>query len=292
MLGICLQISSCKNKSNSNNPTDSVSEKILPPKDINSPVILKEVRSYTSGNGSIQNGIITEYDNCYYKRIYTYNNDGYLTHFFDDAGKFSQDFDLKYDFSDESYSYSYQGSEKNVYGKDGNLLKTLLDGELACLYKYNSKGQIISKTFYKEGKWTDKELTSYDGDIKTTLEIHNEGGKEEKQKETEEKFDKEGNVIEKTEYIYNKGIKRKDNYIVYDSDRMSSTYYSYVVSGSIHHKIVSMYNSHGEDIKEYFYDVNDNSGDFSTETRREYDKYGNPTLEIRKNIYSPDRKCI
>ena len=179
----------------------------------------------------------------------------------------------------------YSGSTKYVYGKDGKLLKTFSDDELVSLYTYNSKGQEISKIEYNEGKWAYKNLTSFDGNVKTTLVIHNEEGKEIKEQEIKEKFDKKGNVIEKTEYYYNNGIKEKQFAIVYESNRMSSTSYFYN-DGSIRQKVVTEYDSHGEHIKANFYS---DDGDFSTETRREYDKYGNPTLEIYKLIHSADR---
>ena len=56
------------------------------------------------------------------------------------------------------------------------------------LYTYNSKGQEISKIEYNEGKWAYKNLTSFDGNIKTTLVIYNEEGKEIKEQEIKEKF--------------------------------------------------------------------------------------------------------
>lgn len=156
------------------------------------------------------------------------------------------------------------------------------------LYRYNSNGQETSKIEYNEGQWAYKNLISYDGNIKTTLVIHNEEGKEIKEQEIKEKFDKKGNIIEKTEYYYNNGIKEKQYYIVYEPDRMSSTSYQYN-DGSISLKVVTKYDSHGENIKEYFYS---DDGDFSTYTRREYDKYGNPTLEINETRYSIERTDI
>ena len=84
--GICFQICSCKNKSNSSGNkltiTDSEvsTEKILPEKDIDSPVTFKEERVYSSSNGAIQDGIIIAYDNYVWAKSSTYNNDGYLTH--------------------------------------------------------------------------------------------------------------------------------------------------------------------------------------------------------------------
>lgn len=288
--GICVQFCSCKNKSNSSNnltvtESNVSNEKILPGKDIDSPVAFKEERVYSSARGSVQDGIITAYDNYVWAKSWTYNSDGYQTHFSYKNGSSSEDIEYKYDFSDENCSYVYSGSQKYVYGKDGNLLKQFLNDKLVYLYKYNSKGQEISEIEYNEGKWAYKKLTSYDGNFKTTLVIHNEEGKEIKEQEIKEKFDKKGKVIEKTEYYYNNGIKEKQSYIVYEPDRMSSTYYEYN-DGSIRLKVVTKYNSHGEDIEENFYS---DDGEFSTETRREYDKYGNPTLEINKIIHSADR---
>lgn len=127
--GICFQFCSCKNKSNSsgNNLTITDSEvpaeKILPEKDIDSPVTFKEERVYSSSNGTIQDGIIIAYDNYVWANSSTYNNDGYLTHFSYKSDSYTEDFDYKYDFSDENYSCVYRGSQKYVYGKDGNLLK-------------------------------------------------------------------------------------------------------------------------------------------------------------------------
>lgn len=288
---ILLQICSCKNKSNSSTNNFAVTdseksdEKSLPPKDIDTPVTFKEERVYSSSNGTIQDGIIIAYDNYVWAKNWTYNGDGYLTHFSYKSDSDTENFNYKYDFSDENYSYVYSGSTKYVYGKDGKLLKTFSDDELVSLYTYNSKGQEISKIEYNEGKWAYKNLTSFDGNVKTTLVIHNEEGKEIKEQEIKEKFDKKGNVIEKTEYYYNNGIKEKQFAIVYESNRMSSTSYFYN-DGSIRKKVVTEYDSHGENIKENFYS---DDGDFSTETRREYDKYGNPTLEIYKLIHSADR---
>lgn len=290
-VGICLQICSCKNKSNSSNNNLAVTDsevsdvKSLPEKDIDSPVTFKEERVYSSTNGTIQDGFITAYDNYVWAKSSTYNSDGYLSHFSYKSGSSTEDIKYKYDFSEETYSYVYSGSQKYVYGKDGNLLKQFSNDNLLYLYKYNSNGQETSKIEYNEGKWAYKNLTTYDGNIKTTLVVHNEEGKEIKEREIKEKFDKKGNVIEKTEYYYNNGIKDKQFYIVYESNRMFSTSY-YYNDGAIRQKVVTMYNSHGEDIKENFYS---DDGDFSTETRREYDKYGNPTLEINKTIYSADR---
>ena len=56
------------------------------------------------------------------------------------------------------------------------------------LYRYNSNGQETSKIEYNEGQWAYKNLISYDGNIKTTLVIHNEEGKEIKEQEIKEKF--------------------------------------------------------------------------------------------------------
>ena len=289
--GICFQFCSCKNKSNSsgNNLTITDSEvpaeKILPEKDIDSPVTFKEERVYSSSNGTIQDGIIIAYDNYVWANSSTYNNDGYLTHFSYKSDSYTEDFDYKYDFSDENYSCVYKGSQKYVYGKDGNLLKQFSKDKLMYLYTYNSKGQEISKIEYNEGKWAYKNLTSFDGNIKTTLVIYNEEGKEIKEQEIKEKLDKKGNVIEKTEYYYNNGIKEKQFKIVYESNRKFSTSYFYN-DGMIRLKVVTEYDSHGENIKENFYS---DDGDFSSETRREYDKYGNQTLEINKIMYSADR---
>lgn len=291
---ILLQICSCKNKSNSSTNNFAVTdseksdEKSLPPKDIDTPVTFKEERVYSSSNGTIQDGIIIAYDNYVWAKNSTYNNDGYLTHFSYKSDSYTESFNYKYDFSDENYSYVYSGSTKYVYGKDGNLLKQFSNDKLVYLYTYNSKGQEISKIEYNEGKWAYKNLTSFDGNIKTTLVIHNEEGKEIKEQEIKEKFDKKGNVIEKTEYYYNNGIKEKHLKIVYESNRKSSTSYFYN-DGSIRQKVVTEYDSHGENIKENFYS---DDGDFSTETRREYDKYGNPTLEINKIIHSADRMDV
>lgn len=291
---ILLQICSCKNKSNSSTNNFAVTdseksdEKSLPQKDIDTPVTFKEERVYSSSNGTIQDGIIIAYDNYVWAKNSTYNNDGYLTHFSYKSDSYTESFNYKYDFSDENYSYVYSGSTKYVYGKDGNLLKQFSNDKLVYLYTYNSKGQEISKIEYNEGKWAYKNLTSFDGNIKTTLVIHNEEGKEIKEQEIKEKFDKKGNVIEKTEYYYNNGIKEKQLKIVYESNRKSSTSYFYN-DGSIRQKVVTEYDSHGENIKENFYS---DDGDFSTETRREYDKYGNPTLEINKIIHSADRMDV
>lgn len=291
---ILLQICSCKNKSNSSTNNFAVTdseksdEKSLPQKDIDTPVTFKEERVYSSSNGTIQDGIIMAYDNYVWAKNSTYNNDGYLTHFSYKSDSYTENFNYKYDFSDENYSYVYSGSTKYVYGKDGNLLKQFSNDKLVYLYTYNSKGQEISKIEYNEGKWAYKNLTSFDGNIKTTLVIHNEEGKEIKEQEIKEKFDKKGNVIEKTEYYYNNGIKEKQLKIVYESNRKSSTSYFYN-DGSIRQKVVTEYDSHGENIKENFYS---DDGDFSTETRREYDKYGNPTLEINKIIHSADRMDV
>lgn len=291
---ILLQICSCKNKSNSstNNFAVTVSEeadeKCLPQKDIYTPVTYKEERVYSSSNGTIQDGIIIAYDNYVWAKNSTYNNDGYLTNFSYKSDSYTENFNYKYDFSDENYSYVYSGSKKYVYGKDGNLLKQFSNDKLVYLYTYNSKGQETSKIEYNEGKWAYKNLTSFNGNIKTTLVIHNEEGKEIKEQEIKEKFDKKGNVIEKTEYYYNNGIKEKQLKIVYESNRKSSTSYFYN-DGSIRQKVVTEYDSHGENIKENFYS---DDGDFLTETRREYDKYGNPTLEINKIIHSADRMDV
>ena len=288
---ILLQICSCKNKSNSSTNNFAVTdseksdEKSLPPKDIDTPVTFKEERVYSSSNGTIQDGIIIAYDNYVWAKNSTYNDDGYLTHFSYKSDSYTESSNYKYDFSDENYSYVYSGSTKYVYGKDGNLLKQFSNDKLVYLYTYNSKGQEISKIEYNEGKWAYKNLTSFDGNVKTTLVIHNEEGKEIKEQEIKEKFDKKGNVIEKTEYYYNNGIKEKQLKIVYESNRKSSTSYFYN-DGSIRKKVVTEYDSHGENIKENFYS---DDGDFSTATRREYDKYGNPTLEIYKLIHSADR---
>lgn len=291
---ILLQICSCKNKSNSSTNNFAVTdseksdEKSLPPKDIDTPVTFKEERVYSSSNGTIQDGIIIAYDNYVWAKNSTYNDDGYLTHFSYKSDSYTENSNYKYDFSDENYSYVYSGSTKYVYGKDGNLLKQFSNDKLVYLYTYNSKGQEISKIEYNEGKWAYKNLTSFDGNIKTTLVIHNEEGKEIKEQEIKEKFDKKGNVIEKTGYYYNNGIKEKQLKIVYESNRKSSTSYFYN-DGSIRQKVVTEYDSHGENIKENFYS---DDGDFSTETRREYDKYGNPTLEINKIIHSADRMDV
>lgn len=291
---ILLQICSCKNKSNSSTNNFAVTdseksdEKSLPQKDIDTPVTFKEERVYSSSNGTIQDGIIIAYDNYVWAKNSTYNDDGYLTHFSYKSDSYTESSNYKYDFSDENYSYVYSGSTKYVYGKDGNLLKQFSNDKLVYLYTYNSKGQEISKIEYNEGKWAYKNLTSFDGNIKTTLVIHNEEGKEIKEQEIKEKFDKKGNVIEKTEYYYNNGIKEKQLKIVYESNRKSSTSYFYN-DGSIRQKVVTEYDSHGENIKENFYS---DDGDFSTETRREYDKYGNPTLEINKIIHSADRMDV
>lgn len=296
---LCLCVFYCryalvKNKSNSSTNNFAVTdseksdEKSLPPKDIDTPVTFKEERVYSSSNGTIQDGIIIAYDNYVWAKNSTYNDDGYLTHFSYKSDSYTESSNYKYDFSDENYSYVYSGSTKYVYGKDGNLLKQFSNDKLVYLYTYNSKGQEISKIEYNEGKWAYKNLTSFDGNIKTTLVIHNEEGKEIKEQEIKEKFDKKGNVIEKTEYYYNNGIKEKQLKIVYESNRKSSTSYFYN-DGSIRQKVVTEYDSHGENIKENFYS---DDGDFSTETRREYDKYGNPTLEINKIIHSADRMDV
>lgn len=294
VLGVCLLFYSCKNKPNSSNGNFTIAEsevseeKVLPPKDIDSPVKVKEERVYSSNNGSLQDGLITTYDNYVWAKSSTYNDEGYLVYFSYKNGSNSEEIKYKYDFSDENYSYVYSGSQKYVYGRDGNLLKQFSNGELMYLYRYNSNGQETSKIEYNEGQWAYKNLISYDGNIKTTLVIHNEEGKEIKEQEIKEKFDKKGNIIEKTEYYYNNGIKEKQYYIVYEPDRMSSTSYQYN-DGSISLKVVTKYDSHGENIKEYFYS---DDGDFSTYTRREYDKYGNPTLEINETRYSIERTDI
>lgn len=290
-LGICLQFSSCKNKSNrsDNNlaitDSDVSAEKKLPEKDIESPVIFKEERVYSSARNVIQDGIITSYENYVWAKKWLYNDDGYLVNFTYRDGSCSEETKYKYDFSNENYSYVYSGSLKNVYGKDGSLLRQFSNDKLVYLYKYNSKGQEIAKIEYNEGKWAYKNLTTYDGNIRTTLVVHNEEGKEIKKQEIKEKLDEKGNVIEKTEYYYNNGIKEKHLKIVYESNRKFSTSYFYN-DGTIRQKVVTEYDSHGENIKENFYS---DDGDFSTETRREYDKYGNPTLEIYKLIHSADR---
>lgn len=290
-LGICLQFSSCNNKSNSSGgnlaitDSDVSAEKILPQKDIESPVIFKEERVYSSASNVIEDGIVTSYENYVWAKSWSYNDDGYLVNFTYRESSCSEETKYKYDFSDENCSYMYSGSQKYVYGKDGKLLKQFSNGELAYLYKYNSKGQETAKIEYNEGKWACKNLTTYDGNIRTTLVVHNEEGKEIKKQEIKEKLDKKGNVIEKTEYYYNNGIKEKQFKIVYKSNRKFSTSYFYN-DGTIRQKVVTEYDSHGENIKENFYS---DDGEFSTETRREYDKYGNPTLEIYKLIHSADR---
>lgn len=227
VLGVCLLFYSCKNKPNSSNGNFTIAEsevseeKVLPPKDIDSPVKVKEERVYSSNNGSLQDGLITTYDNYVWAKSSTYNDEGYLVYFSYKNGSNSEEIKYKYDFSDENYSYVYSGSQKYVYGRDGNLLKQFSNGELMYLYRYNSNGQETSKIEYNEGQWAYKNLISYDGNIKTTLVIHNEEGKEIKEQEIKEKFDKKGNIIEKTEYYYNNGIKEKQYYIVYEPDRMS-----------------------------------------------------------------------
>ena len=156
-VGICLQICSCKNKSNSSNNNLAVTDsevsdvKSLPEKDIDSPVTFKEERVYSSTNGTIQDGFITAYDNYVWAKSSTYNSDGYLSHFSYKSGSSTEDIKYKYDFSEETYSYVYSGSQKYVYGKDGNLLKQFSNDNLLYLYKYNSNGQETSKIEYNEG---------------------------------------------------------------------------------------------------------------------------------------------
>ena len=114
VLGVCLLFYSCKNKPNSSNGNFTIAEsevseeKVLPPKDIDSPVKVKEERVYSSNNGSLQDGLITTYDNYVWAKNWTYNGDGYLTHFSYKSDSYTESSNYKYDFSDENYSCVYR----------------------------------------------------------------------------------------------------------------------------------------------------------------------------------------
>lgn len=192
LLFILLSVSSCKYKSKINSLLKSTeektkvitsnTEKILPGKDINSPVRVMEKRVYYLKE-SIQDGVIVAYDKCGEYNIKEFNKNGYLTHE-TSGGYYTDKFEYKYkiDLSDKKYTYIYINRvgdyiQKKVYNAKGKLYKKYIDNKLSDEYKYDKKDRLISIVNYNyEGAWCGEEKCHYNN-IKTTSFLEENDGK-------------------------------------------------------------------------------------------------------------------
>lgn len=282
---LCLGLGSCQHDKAT---VADYGDKVLPPKDINSPVRTKEARHFYLHSEGPGNGKITNYDSFDMMAIYTYNDEGYLTRNLNvDESHNTTDYEkYEYDFSDKDFSYEYieymGRSEKMVYDKKGQLVKRY-DGDtnrLLNVYKYNEKGQIVSKIEYENDDdviWIEKCKYIYDGNITKSITTSNEDDKEVKREELITKYDTNGNVIEEIRYTY--GDSKIDTTITkYENGGKKETTY---MNGNKKSEI--LYNSRDDIIEEYDYL---RFGVLKVLTRREYDQYGNPTLEYRTSTSS------
>lgn len=283
---LCLGLGSCQHDKAT---VADYGDKVLPPKDINSPVRTKEARHFMTYYDGLKDGKITHFDRYYTIETSTFNDEGYLTRRFTFT-MFSEIIDSRkyeYDFSDKDFSYAYceymDDTEKMVYDKKGKLVKCY-DGKTNRLlyeykYKYNEKEQIVSEIKYNEkGVWVERNDTIYDGNITKCATTCNENGKEAKSDEYIIKHDTNGKETEEIRYAYYDG--EIDTAITkYENGGNKQT--TYWKNGE---KRVSIYNSRGDEIEQYDY-LSD--GLHKVLIRREYDQYGNPTLEYRTST-SPD----
>lgn len=266
----------------------SMATKILPEPDIKSPVKIAEKRGYKLNNHKV------DYDNFVFSRSIVYNKSGYELEFYDeslnrDGSKTIIRSRYSYDFDDNNYSYKYwydggeeQYDTKYVYNNRGQLIKTYdKNNKIIRECKYNETGQIVLNDNY-DVEW--KETYSYNGDTKTTQRFDRTDGKYILDRERVEVFDDEGNLMKYRQYSYSTGEKRLVETETFYLGGKKSEYIRYQDS-EIVEKALREYNSHGElincTVTHFYYDDEDGNytDTFSYTYRREYDKYGNPTIE-------------